>query len=120
MTATAPRRVPLLLAVLLLSAATWLATTGTAQAHTGLRESSPAEGSTVTDPLTAVTLTFSAAVRSPEVTVAGPDGAAVATAEATADGSVVSVPVAPTATGPHTVTWAVTSADGHRLEGTVG
>ena len=39
---------------------------GTAQAHTGLSSYTPAEGSTVTDQLAAVTLTFSASVRGPE------------------------------------------------------
>ena len=113
---TRPRRV-LLLPLLLL--ACWLGATGTAQAHTSLSSSSPAEGSTVTEPLSAVTLTFSGSVRGPEVTVAGPDGAVVSTGTATGEGSAVTVPVAPTATGPHTITWSVTSADGHDLTGTV-
>jgi len=109
-----------ILLALLVSAAAWLAATGTAQAHTSLSSSSPAEGVTVTEPLSMVTLTFSGGVRGPEVTVTGPDGAVVSTAPASDEGSTVSVPVAPTATGPHTVTWAVTSADGHDLTGTLG
>ncbi|SDO24148.1 hypothetical protein SAMN05660199_01615 [Klenkia soli] len=109
-----------LLLTLLVAATAWLATAGTAQAHTGLTSTTPAEGSTVTEQLTAVTLTFSGAVRGPEVVVTGPDGAVVSTAAATGEGSTVTVPVTPTATGPHTVTWAVTSADGHDLTGTVG
>ncbi|MCO7220095.1 copper resistance protein CopC [Klenkia sp. PcliD-1-E] len=105
----------LLLALLVLPL--WLLGAGPAAAHSGLSSTSPAEGATVSDPLGAVVLTFSGAVRGPDVVVAGPDGVSVGTAEATADGSAVTVPVAPTATGTHTVTWAVTSADGHRLEG---
>lgn len=106
-----------LLLTVLLALGAWLGTAGVAQAHTGLQGSTPPEGSTLTEPPTAVTLAFSSTVRGPEVTVTGPDGANVTTAAATADGSSVTVPVALTAPGPHTVTWAATSADGHRLEG---
>ena len=69
-----PRTRPLLL-VLLVSALSWLGATGTAQAHTGLSSSSPAEGSTVTEALTAltaVTPTAGGAVRSPGTTEPGP------------------------------------------------
>lgn len=104
----------------LLTLPLWLLGTGAAGAHTGLSSTSPAEGATVGDPLTAVVLTFSGSVRGPDVVVTGPDGAPVGTAPATADGSSVTAPVAPTVSGAHTVTWAVTSADGHRLEGSYG
>ncbi|SDG74484.1 copper resistance CopC family protein [Klenkia brasiliensis] len=101
----------------LLALPLWLLGAGSAAAHSGLSSTAPAEGATVTDPLAAVVLTFSGTVRGPDVVVTGPDGAPVGTAAATADGSAVTAPVTPTATGAHTVTWAVTSADGHRLEG---
>ena len=54
MSTSRPRRSVL---VLLLALAAWLTAAGTAQAHTGLTASTPAEGSTVTEPLAAVTLT---------------------------------------------------------------
>ncbi len=91
---------------------------GPAAAHAGLSGSAPADGAVLAEAPAAVTLTFSAAVRGPEVTVTGPDGATVG-GEATADGSLVTVPVALAAAGRQTVDWAVTSADGHRLAGTL-
>lgn len=114
-----PTRATRLLLSLLLAVGALLAAPGTAQAHAGLTASSPADGSTVTEALPAVVLTFSSTVRGPEVAVTGPDGGTVSTS-AVADGSTVTVPVAATTTGAHTVTWAVTSADGHDLTGTLG
>ncbi|KQS73218.1 hypothetical protein ASG41_00505 [Modestobacter sp. Leaf380] len=102
------------LALLTLTAV--LLTAGPASAHTGLSGTLPADGAVVTEAPTTVTLSFSAAVRGPGVTVTGPDGVGVG-GEATVDGSVVTVPVTLTTGGTHTVDWAVTSGDGHRLEG---
>jgi len=87
-----------------------------AQAHTGLASSDPAEGSTVTGPPPAVGLTFSGQVLLREVTVTGPTGAA-ATGGATVNGAVVTQPVALTDAGTYTVDYAVTSSDGHPVEG---
>jgi methionine-rich copper-binding protein CopC len=114
-----PTRATRLLLSLLLAVGAWSLTAGTAQAHTALASSSPADGATVADPLTAVVLDFSGAVRGPEVVVEGPDGADVVTGPPTTAGSVVTVPVAPAAAGAHQVRWSVTSGDGHALSGTV-
>ena len=116
MPTTRTRRV-LLVPLLLLTC--WLGSTGTAQAHTALSSSTPVEGSTVTEPLTQAVLDFNGAVRGAEVTVTGPDGAVVSTGPASTEGGTVTVPVDPTTAGAHTISWSVTSADGHDLEGTV-
>lgn len=92
---------------------------GPALAHSGLTSSSPAAGSTVTEPLSVVSLTFSGRVRPREVTVAGPDGAPAGSGPATASGSVVDVPVRLTAAGRYTIDYTVASDDGHPVVGTV-
>ena len=121
MPSAAPRPAPALVrlaAVALLALGLLLSAPADARAHTGLRATEPAADSTVTTTPAAVTLTFTASVLDGEVTVTGPDGAPVGTAEATVDGAVVTAPVALTAAGRHTVTWSVTSPDGHVLDGT--
>lgn len=107
-----------LTAVLLLGAGLLLAAPAPASAHTALRTSDPAAGSTVTTAPQAVTLTFSASVLGGEVTVTGPDGDPVGSGPVVHDGAVLSAPVALTAAGPHTVTWTAVSDDGHELDGT--
>ncbi|HYO35129.1 MAG TPA: copper resistance CopC family protein [Geodermatophilus sp.] len=116
-----PRRASALLrltAVILLAAGLLLTAPATASAHTALRTTEPAAGSTATTTPQAVTLTFSASVLGGEVTVTGPDGAPVAAGPVARDGAVLSVPVALTAAGPHTVTWTAVADDGHALDGT--
>jgi hypothetical protein len=107
-----------LTAVLLLSVGLLLTVPATASAHTGLRSSDPAADSTVTTTPQTVTLTFSASVLGGEVTVTGPDGTAVGAGPVVHDGAVLSLPVALTAAGPHTVTWTAVADDGHALDGT--
>jgi methionine-rich copper-binding protein CopC len=92
---------------------------GTAQAHSGLSSSSPAADSTVTEPLTAVELTFAGSVRLREVGVTGPDGASAGSAPPTASGAVVTAAVSLSAPGRYTVTYAVTSDDGHPVDGSL-
>jgi copper resistance protein C len=114
-----PSRLRALLAVLAAALCLVLGTATAASAHTALESSNPAEGSTVTAPLPAVDLTFSGAVLVREVTVTGPDGAPAVAGAATAAGGVVTQPVALAAAGTYTVGYAVTSSDGHPVEGTV-
>ncbi|HJX45169.1 MAG TPA: copper resistance CopC family protein [Geodermatophilus sp.] len=117
----APRPASALLrlaAVLLLGAGLLLTVPATASAHTVLRTSEPAAGSTATTTPQAVTLTFSASVLGGEVSVTGPDGTPVDAGPVARDGAVLSVPVALTAAGPHTVTWTAVADDGHALDGT--
>ncbi len=116
-----PRPVPALVrvaAVAVLALGLVLALTGTASAHTALRSTDPAADGTVTAPLTAVTLTFSARVLGGEVTVSGPDGTPVGTGEVRHEGAVLTAPVTLTAAGRHTVTWSAVADDGHVLDGT--
>ena len=91
---------------------------GTASAHTTLTSTDPAADGTVTGPLVAVTLTFSARVLGGEVTVSGPDGTPVGSGEVRHDGAVLTAPVTVTAAGRHTVTWSAVADDGHELDGT--
>jgi copper resistance protein C len=116
---TRPSRLRGLVAVLAAALCLVLGTASAAQAHTELASSNPAEGSTVTAPLPALDLTFTGSVLLREVTVTGPDGAPAVSGAATAAGAVVTQPVALSAAGTYTVGYAVTSSDGHAVEGTV-
>jgi len=108
-----------LLIVLAVALVTTLSTATGAQAHTGLATSNPPADTTVTAPIDAVQLTFTGSVLLRDVTVTGPDGASAVSGPGAASGSVVTAPVAPTTAGTHTVTYAMTSGDGHALEGSL-
>ncbi|SFL86926.1 copper resistance CopC family protein [Geodermatophilus ruber] len=108
-----------LLTVLVLAIGLVLGTATAVQAHTGLGSSNPVDGSTLTTPLPAVDLTFTGQVLLREVTVTGPAGASAASGTATTAGAVVSQPVTLTDAGRYTVAYAVTSGDGHPVEGSV-
>jgi hypothetical protein len=105
-------------AVTVLAIGMVLGLAGTASAHTALTSTDPAADGTVTGPLVAVTLTFSARVLGGEVTVSGPDGTPVGSGEVQHDGAVLTAPVTLTAAGRHTVTWSAVADDGHELDGT--
>ncbi len=96
-----------------------LGTATAAQAHTELASSNPADGSTLTGPLPAVELTFTGSVLLRDVTVTGPAGTSPVTGAATVAGAVVTQPVALTDAGTYAVAYAVTSSDGHPVEGTL-
>jgi copper resistance protein C len=96
-----------------------LGTATAALAHTELASSNPADGSTLTGPLPAVELTFTGSVLLREVTVTGPAGTSPVTSAATVAGAVVTQPVALTDAGTYAVAYAVTSSDGHPVEGTL-
>jgi len=92
-----------------------------ASAHAGLSSSNPAGGSVVAEAPKEVVLTFTEAVS------VQPDGIRVLDAEgrrvdaglATADGAVVTSPIeGELARGGYAVSWRVTSADGHPVQGT--
>ena len=115
--ATARLRVVVVLAV---AAAAVLVGAGAAQAHNTLVSTDPAEGATVAAAPARVTLTFNEPARSlgTEVVVTAPDGTTVSTGDAVLDGVTVSQDVTGSLpAGAYTVTWRVTSADGHPLEG---
>jgi methionine-rich copper-binding protein CopC len=90
-----------------------------ARAHTALSSSVPADGSTVSGPLSAVELTFTGPVTLRDVTVTDPAGVSATAGEASASGALVTQPVALSAAGEYTVGYAVVSSDGHQLEGSL-
>ena len=103
--------------VVLLAAFFGLVIAGPASAHDFLVSSNPADGATVSTPLSKVTLSFNDIVLSkpsaPQVEVVGPDRKHYETGCATAIDRDVSVPVALGPTGTYVVTWRIVSADGH-------
>ncbi|USQ81446.1 copper resistance protein CopC [Ornithinimicrobium faecis] len=109
------------LAALLMS--TVLIGTGSAaHAHDTLTDSSPAEGETLTEPLTQVQLTFSAEVLElgAAAVVTDSDGATWETGELAVDGTGVTVPLAEALpSGSYEVSWRVTSSDGHPISGVI-
>ena len=96
-----------------------LGTATAARAHTQLASSNPADGATLTESQPAVELTFTGPVLLREVTVTGPAGTNPVSGAATAAGAVVTQPVALTDAGAYAIAYAVTSSDGHPVEGTL-
>jgi copper resistance protein C len=95
-----------------------LLTAGPAQAHTALKESSPAKGATVPSP-SQIVLTFTDSVIVPQVVVTGASGAKHQSGPAKAKGDKVTQPIEGTLEpGTYTVGWRVVSADGHPVTGT--
>ncbi|XVV06261.1 copper resistance CopC family protein [Actinosynnema sp. CA-248983] len=92
-----------------------------AWAHTELIGSDPAEGATLPQPPTRLTLTFSQPVpaESATVTVTAPDGTAWTMGEVSVSGSTLTVPVTPGASpaGQYVVSWQVESLDGDFVSG---
>lgn len=103
--------------VLLLALFVGLGVIAPASAHDFLVSSNPASGSTVSAPLSKVTLTFNDVVLSkpsaPQLEVVGPDGKHYETGCATAVDRTVTVPVALGPKGTYVATWRIVSADGH-------
>ncbi|MBA9005060.1 copper resistance CopC family protein [Thermomonospora cellulosilytica] len=112
----ARRLLPTFLAALLIG----LALAPAAQAHTALKESSPADGQTVAPP-TEIVLTFTDEVNqtiAPQVVVTGPGGAEHQGGKATTEGAVVTQPLAGALPpGDYTVGWRVVAEDGHPVTG---
>lgn len=93
-----------------------------ASAHTELKSTNPAKGSTVATALTTVTLTFEEPVRqrSTEVTVTGPDGVSYSDGAARVVDATIEQAVKPLPAGAVTVTWKTTAPDGDAISGTFG
>ena len=109
------------LSVLLAGLAVFV-TAAPAWAHTELKSSDPADGSSLSSAPTTVTLTFEEAVTLPAnpIEVTGPDGSSWTVGTATISGASVSAPVE--ATGPagqYTLRYTVTADDGDAVKGTV-
>lgn len=108
---------PLLLAGLLLLGAAPPAT-----AHAALIGSDPRDGASLATAPQALSLTFSEAIQAgfSEVTVVGPGGRQWQSAEPSAGGAVVTVPVRPLGpAGEYTVGYRVLSADSHPVQGSI-
>ena len=89
-----------------------------AAAHTTLKQSDPAAGSTVQALPEVVRLTFSDTLPlTPTVTVRDDAGTVVNSSPISPRGNTVLQPVKSTKTGKFTVTWELTSADGHKTSG---
>jgi copper resistance protein C len=107
--------------VALLAATALLLAPAAASAHDTLSESSPSDGDVGPSP-EQVVLTFTGDVGSigTAVEVTGPQGTAGA-GEPVVEGRTVTVPLAPDLpAGDYTVSWRVTSADGHPISGEFG
>lgn len=94
----------------------------TASAHNTLVSSDPADGSTVGSAPAAITLVFNepAQALGSEVLVTDPNGATVSSGPVElTDASVVQPLTGELPAGLYTVTWRVTSADGHPIDGTL-
>ncbi|WP_422768814.1 copper resistance CopC family protein [Plantactinospora sp. WMMC1484] len=109
-----PTATALLVGVLVL-----ISTATPAHAHTELSRTSPAAGSTVSKPLTAVTLTFSGLIKQPGTTVevTGPDEISYSDADAQVLDKTITQTVRPLPVGAITVAWRTVSADGHTVKG---
>ncbi|WP_066039839.1 copper resistance CopC family protein [Herbiconiux solani] len=99
-----------------------LGSAGAASAHDYLVSTNPADGSTVTEPLSTVALTFneppltqSGTAIAIEVHDAG--GTNIASGPVSIVNSTLSIAVAPAAQGDYTVLWQTVSADGHPVSG---
>ncbi|MER7006528.1 copper resistance CopC family protein [Dactylosporangium sp. NPDC000555] len=90
-----------------------------AWAHERLLSSDPADGASVTTPVTAVTLTFNAPVKSrfSTVVVTGADGAGHAQGAPRAVDATLVQAVGALPPGTVRVAWRTVSADGHPIEG---
>ncbi|SEG89036.1 hypothetical protein SAMN04489712_1236 [Thermomonospora echinospora] len=93
-------------------------TAGPAQAHTSLKESSPAKGATVPSP-SQIVLTFTERVIVPQVVVTDDSGARHQSGAPKAVDEKVTQPIEGTLEpGTYTVAWRVVSVDGHPVTGT--
>jgi MYXO-CTERM domain-containing protein len=90
-----------------------------ASAHAALQSSDPKADTTVTQPLTQVTLTFNQAVKQQfsEVKVTGADGVVYGDGAARSVDANLIQAVKPLPAGAVTIVWRTVSADGHSIQG---
>lgn len=90
-----------------------------AAAHSELESTLPAADTTVTEPLTSVTLTFDDGVQPDfaQVAVLDPAGNDTVDGDPVIDGNTVTQPVSVTTAGAHSVSYRIVSADGHIVQG---
>jgi methionine-rich copper-binding protein CopC len=118
---TAARRLGALVAVLLTTGGVLVAGAASAQAHDALVGTDPSDGSTLAVAPDHVTLTFGEPAQQlgTEIVVTAADGTRVSVGQADLTDSTVTQTLADSRpAGKYTVTWRVTSADGHPVSGT--
>ncbi|HSK26006.1 MAG TPA: copper resistance CopC family protein [Jiangellales bacterium] len=109
------------LAAAVLAGASLLVGAVPAVAHNSLTGSSPADTSTVTEPLTEVLLEFDQAVRTEfaQMAVLGDDQTPYQSGDPVVAGTTVTQAVQPLPDGAYTVSYRVVSADGHPITGAI-
>lgn len=112
------RSVLAVLAVPIVALVGLLATPASALAHSQLVGTDPADGSTVSQQLTHVTLNFNEVIQAKGSTIAvfGPNGAIYSKGKLRVSDNRVTQSVYPLKSGSYTVTWRVVSADGHPVQ----
>lgn len=105
--------------VVVIAAVSLIFTASVAAAHSRLASSNPADGATVTQQLSEVTLTFNEAVdgRFSTVVVDGPGEESFSAGALRVIDNTVHQPVRPLRSGDYRVAWRVVSADGHPITG---
>jgi len=89
-----------------------------AQAHTHLKDATPAEGSTVKASPESITLTFSEAARLTALTIQKEGGEEQKVAQLPAESAAkITVPAPKLAPGKYIVSWRVVSGDSHIMSG---
>ena len=110
-----------LAAILLLACSfTALAAAESAAAHDSLLSSSPADGETVTDELSQITLTFTNTPMAGVehiIQVTDPTGTIVSNGETVISGNDLTTKFVPAREGAHEVAWQAVSVDGHTISG---
>jgi methionine-rich copper-binding protein CopC len=93
-----------------------------ASAHSRVKETVPADGATVTTPVSEVTLTFNESVHQKfsSVVVSGPGGVSYSRGHVRVVDNVVHQSVYPLRSGAYAVGWRVVSADDHPVQGRSG
>ncbi|REE94725.1 copper resistance CopC family protein [Thermomonospora umbrina] len=114
----AARRAAAMVAALLTALVVVGVAAPSAQAHTALKESSPAKDATVPSP-SEIALTYTDEVMLPQVVLTDPRGQRRQGPKPTVTGTKVTLPIEGSLEpGTYTVAWRVVSADGHPVTGT--
>jgi methionine-rich copper-binding protein CopC len=104
-----------------LTAALGLGVVPGAAAHTEVRSTSPASGTTVTSSIARVSVTFSSPLRSGTLRVLGPGGSVASTGRGARDPRATSRLLVGLKRGlkpgSYTARWSIVAPDGHRLRG---
>lgn len=93
---------------------------GKAFAHTGLESSNPSDGSTITDPIEEITLTFLTKIeQTSSFEIHGPNNTEVPVKDIVVVDDIMTGTVDGLDNGEYTLTWNIIGADGHPINGDV-